>query len=57
MENERQADGMAVKAGKKSYLVVCYAGFFDGVALILELYAGFWPKNQNKMPVTMARPA
>ncbi|WP_261146313.1 hypothetical protein [Serratia entomophila] len=43
MENERQADGMAVKAGKKSYLVVCYAGFVDVVALILELYAGFWP--------------
>jgi hypothetical protein len=54
LENERQADGIAVKAGKKSYLAVCYAGFADGVALVLKLYAGFWPKNQNKMPVTMA---
>ncbi|HHQ6589860.1 TPA: hypothetical protein ACSTLS_001409 [Serratia fonticola] len=46
---------MTGKGAKKSYRVVCYAGFGRLPSLVLELLTAFWIDYRNKKPVATLR--
>jgi hypothetical protein len=46
---------MTGKGAKKSYRVVCYAGFGRLLSLALELLTAFWLYCRNKKPVATWR--